>query len=339
MASLVIVSIALAPLVNVVVRYRASKSKESIFNIAKALWLAEGVEGVMRGASIPTIMSLIYPFYMKVYISPSPTTLNVSAAYSLLINTFYLPLLILTYRSIMTTQPLNVWKPRDNTPILFTNKERKRPYLIYLTPGLAPAFTLSIIIQIMILRPVRNWVQQSLVSSEQPSSFEEYAIYTAVYAAVAIVATVLLTPLDVAITRLVLQENYTEPSLGSWFKWRRNNPPEETKEGDANSTPRPTPEVDLESGVVDKSISTPSCEKPEQPADLEGLSDTVKRSPISNIESLEQGESLDEVDVTSRPSDHYTGLANCLWTIAKEEGVLTLYRGWWLTMAGQICTA
>ncbi|KAF9468021.1 hypothetical protein BDZ94DRAFT_1318136 [Collybia nuda] len=172
----------------------------------------EGWNGLFKGF-LPTLLwNIILPFFWfrlngtKIYMSPSPTTLDRSFHSALFYNAFFCIGLIFVYRSIMTTHKLRFTSTNVSAALnaLFTDYERKKPWVLWLIPGLVPALIINITLQVFVFIRLRRLISHEILPSEPMS--------LAYSTGVCLFSTIILAPLDVVVTRLAIQHNHGPPT-------------------------------------------------------------------------------------------------------------------------------
>ncbi|PPQ80671.1 hypothetical protein CVT26_007117 [Gymnopilus dilepis] len=184
-----------------------------------------------------------------------------------------LPTSILTYRAITTPHKLSYFHLMGSLRTLLTPTERRRPWILYLTPGLMAAETLHICIVVLFLGPLRRLLLPGL---SDPGLKDISILKLAIYLIILCLSVLALTPLEVIATRLAIQRNH---ALSEY------NSVSQEVEGDA-----------------------------EDHAEYSGTEEDV-------IGLRSEG-------------DPYLGLMDCAKRIVDEEGTMTLYRAWWITLLG-----
>lgn len=116
-------------------------------------------------------------------------------------------------RAITTPVKLGYFNGLRALRVLLTPTERRRPWILYLTPGLMAAEISHIMLIVVALGPLRRLLLPSLRDS---SGLQELSVVKlAIYTIVAIVSTAILTPLEVITTRLVIQRNHASAEYNS----------------------------------------------------------------------------------------------------------------------------
>ena len=114
-------------------------------------------------------------------------------------------------RSITTPYKLPWLRPLYSLRILLTPTERKRPWVLYLTPGLLTAQVLHVAYTSLLLSGIRSLLVPRAGSAEVTFSTIKFGIYIAVE----ILSTVILCPLEVITTKLAIQRNHAAPEYNS----------------------------------------------------------------------------------------------------------------------------
>ncbi|KAL5528628.1 hypothetical protein ACEPAF_7764 [Sanghuangporus sanghuang] len=121
-------------------------------------------------------------------------------AYSLFMMIFSLPVTVITNRAITTPYKLPWLNAAYSLRILLTASERRRPWLLYLTPGLMVSEVLRVLYIILIMDPLRLL----LFPMDAKLSFARLSAYLGL----AFVSTIIICPLEVVSTRLSMQRNH-----------------------------------------------------------------------------------------------------------------------------------
>ncbi|KAK0212557.1 hypothetical protein DFS33DRAFT_1282615 [Desarmillaria ectypa] len=233
----------IVPLTGVLIRFRANYNPKglqldpeggaqphtgpvikSYFGMMKRVYQIEGWPGLYKGL-MPTLLStsvvtasiIIFMDTPKprhgTYHAPQTGVLG-TLVYSIGMMLIALPTAIITYRAITTPHKLPYLNAAKSLRILLTPTERRRPWIVFMTPGLLAAEMLHIAIVVLALGPLRRLLLPSL--PESSSSFPDVSpIRLAIYLVVVLVATALLTPLEVMATRLAIQRNHASSEYNS----------------------------------------------------------------------------------------------------------------------------
>lgn len=258
---------------------------KSYFAMFQRVYRIEGWPGLYKGIMPNALTTLVVTLFVLLAFDPEkPRRHSKYAApqagiigtffYSVLTLVVTLPATILTYRAVTTPVKLGHFDPVRAIRVLLTPTERRRPWILYLTPGLMAAEILHVLAIVLFLGPSRRWLLPALTDANSgvgEISMTKLAFYTIV----AIVCTAILTPLEVITTRLVIQRNHASAEYNS-----------------------------------------------------------VQQEVDGDAEELEQYGDEEEVIGLREEGDPYLGLMDCAKRIIHEEGVMTLYRAWWLTLFG-----
>ena len=115
--------------------------------------------------------------------------------------------------SITTPHKLSYLNLRESLRILLTPTERRRPWIIYFTPGLLAAEVSHIVIVVLGLGPLRRILVPMLSSGSKDENFS--MIKFSIYLGIVTLSTGILTPLEVIATRLAIQRNHAAAEYNS----------------------------------------------------------------------------------------------------------------------------
>ncbi|KIK67358.1 hypothetical protein GYMLUDRAFT_37460 [Collybiopsis luxurians FD-317 M1] len=242
LAATLVVSFAIfVPLTGVLVRFRANYNPKglqldtdgnaqphtgpvitSYFAMFKRVYQIEGWPGLYKGL-MPTLLSTLFvttvilifmdtpsPSHGK-YVAPNTSILG-TLFYSTLMMLVSLPTSIITYRSITTPLKLSSVNPAKSLRAILTPTERRKPWILYFTPGLLAAEVLHILIVVLFLGPIRRL----LVPPLESGYFENVSfVKLGIYVVVVIAATIVLSPLEVMAIRLAIQRNHSSAEYNS----------------------------------------------------------------------------------------------------------------------------
>ncbi|KAJ6625588.1 mitochondrial carrier domain-containing protein [Mycena sp. CBHHK59/15] len=239
--SLAISLLLVVPLTGVLVRFRANYTPRglaldnegsavphtgpvvrSYFGMFRRVWQLEGFSGLYKGL-MPTFfttltVSLVILIFLDThrhgaYRAPAAGVLG-TLFYSIGMMILSLPSAIITYRSITTPLKLPYFKPIKSLRVLLTPTEMRRPWIIYFTPGLLLAESLHVAYVTLILGPLHRFLVP--LNSGPGVSYPEISpVKLAIYFAVVLVSTAILTPLEVIATRLAIQRNHSSSEYNS----------------------------------------------------------------------------------------------------------------------------
>ena len=139
-------------------------------------------------------------------------------------------------RSITTPYRLPYLSPFRSLRVLLTPTELRKPWVLYLTPGLLAAEFLHITYVVIGLRALRNILLPSLAQTDDPQPQDLSFRSLIVYLAIALFSTAILCPLEVISTRLAVQRNHESAEFNSVGQ-------EET--GDVEDVPEYSPAEDV----------------------------------------------------------------------------------------------
>ena len=116
--------------------------------------------------------------------------------------------------SVTTPYKLPYFAPRYSIRILLTPTERRKPWLLYLTPGLLPAQLIAVTYGILGLRTLRHFLLPGYrPGADLPEGFT--SLRFGLYFIVVIVSTAILCPLEVITTKLAIQRNHASAEFNS----------------------------------------------------------------------------------------------------------------------------
>ena len=118
------------------------------------------------------------------------------------------------FSSVTTPYKLPYFAPRCSLRILLTPTERRKPWLLYLTPGLLPAQLITVTYGVLGLRTLRHFLLPSYrPGTDLPEGFTPLRF--GLYFIVVIVSTAILCPLEVIATKLAIQRNHASAEFNS----------------------------------------------------------------------------------------------------------------------------
>ncbi|KAJ7783240.1 hypothetical protein B0H16DRAFT_1496062 [Mycena metata] len=237
------ISLALVvPLTGILVRFRANYTPRglaldsegsavphtgpvvnSYFGMFRRVWQIEGLAGLYKGL-MPTFLaaftiSLVILTFMDTssprhgqYRAPAAGLLG-SLFYSISMMIFSLPITIITYRAITTPHKLPYFQPAKSLRVLLTPTERRRPWIIYTTPGLFLSQCLHVAYVTLCLAPLHRLL---VPIHEEGVSYPQLSpVKLGIYFVVVIFSAGILTPLEVMSTRLAIQRNQASAEYNS----------------------------------------------------------------------------------------------------------------------------
>lgn len=99
--------------------------------------------------------------------------------------------------------------------VLLTPTERKRPWILYLTPGLLLSEVLHIAIVVLGLGPLRRLLLPALSRKSELTIADISIAKLSIYIVLVVISTAILTPLEVIATRLAIQRNHASAEYNS----------------------------------------------------------------------------------------------------------------------------
>jgi len=146
--------------------------------------------------------------------------------YSIFWMVITLPSMIISYRSVTTPYKLPYLALRHSLRILLTPTERRKPWLLYFTPGLLTVQLISVAYGVLGLRTLRHFLLPGYrPGADLPENFTPLRF--GLYFIVVVVSTAILCPLDVIATKLAIQRNHASAEYNSVLQ---------EEEGDAEET-------------------------------------------------------------------------------------------------------
>ena len=140
------------------------------------------------------------------------------------------------FRSITTPYRLPYFNPFYSLRVLLTPTERRKPWILYLTPGLLAAELLHIFYVVIALRALRHLLLPSLAQRDDSQPHDLSARSLIVYLATSLFSTTILCPLEVISTRLAVQRNHESAEFNSVAQ---------EEAGDAEDLPEYSPAEDV----------------------------------------------------------------------------------------------
>jgi len=117
--------------------------------------------------------------------------------------------------AITTPHKLPYFNAIYSLRILLTPTERRRPWILYLTPGLLAAQIAHIAYVTLFLRLIRQLLVPELTNPGMPRRDEISVVKLVIFFIIALLSTVILTPLEVIAIRLSIQRNHAAPEFNS----------------------------------------------------------------------------------------------------------------------------
>lgn len=123
-------------------------------------------------------------------------------------------LLIYFFSAITTPYRLPYFRPIYSLRILLTPTERRRPWILYLTPGLFTAQFLHLVYKVVFIGSLRRALLP-FPSTSDDSAFDVSPIKLGILIAISLLSTIILCPLEVIASKLAIQRNHAAPEYNS----------------------------------------------------------------------------------------------------------------------------
>ncbi|OAX43315.1 mitochondrial carrier [Rhizopogon vinicolor AM-OR11-026] len=244
LGSLAVSLAVLVPLVGTLVRFRAHYNPKglqldsegdvqphtgpvisSYIGMLRRVHRIEGWPGLYKGL-MPTLLStLLITVFLMMFLSESNLRSGKYSApdggavgilfYSIFAMLVSLPQVIITNRAITTPHKLPYFDAIYSLRILLTPTERRRPWILYLTPGLLATQVAHIAYVIIFLRSIRQLLLPELANPGMPRREEISPAKLVIFFVLALMSTVILAPLEVIAIRLSIQRNHAAPEFNS----------------------------------------------------------------------------------------------------------------------------
>ncbi|KAH9858820.1 mitochondrial carrier [Lenzites betulinus] len=234
-ASLAISLLITVPLTGALVRLRANYNPKALqldpegnvhvhtgpivtgfFGMLRRVYRIEGLAGLYKGFMPTTLATIVMTGFAVIAMDSTKLATHdridnidaglfgtiASATFGMLVA---LPAAVLTYRSIVTPYRLPYFRLMYSLRILLTPTEGRRPWILYLTPGLLATQMLRILYSVIILRTFRLLL---VVNNFTPFKF-------GIYLGVEMLSVIITCPLEVMATKLAIQRNHASSEYNS----------------------------------------------------------------------------------------------------------------------------
>ncbi|KAI0630262.1 mitochondrial carrier [Trametes polyzona] len=186
------------------------------FGMLRRVYRIEGFAGLYKGL-MPTALATIVMTSFAVVAMDSrglatPSRVDIiesgflgsiaAATFGMLVA---LPAAVLTYRAIVTPYKLPYFRPLYALRILLTPTEGRRPWMLYLTPGLLATQMIHLLYTVVVLRSLRILL---LSKNFTPFKF-------GIYLGIEILSVIITCPLEVMSTKLAIQRNHASAEYNS----------------------------------------------------------------------------------------------------------------------------
>ncbi|KAJ3479469.1 hypothetical protein NLI96_g9042 [Meripilus lineatus] len=183
----------------------------------------EGWPGLYKGLMPTLLEALAITFFVvtalaanpKFPMKTAPSSVGIfgTLAYLVFAILLSLPAAVITYRAITTPYRLPYFRPMYSLRILLTPTERRRPWILYLTPGLFLSQFLHSAYNLILLRGLKRLLIPKFSSSDD--GFEYSPLKLGIYFMIVILNTAILCPLEVISTKLAIQRNHAAAEYNS----------------------------------------------------------------------------------------------------------------------------
>jgi len=178
----------------------------SFFGMLKRVKRIEGWAGLYKGLMPTVVFSFLLQVFAGSYQLAYVTSTSRTTIGGLLLMTFCLPATIITNRAIVTPYKLRSFRPIESLQKLLTEKERKKPWVLYQTPGLVIAGIFNVGYMTRVAMPIRGFL---LNQAREQDELRFLAVILVLYFGNEILTTAVMCPLQVILIRLSIQRNHT----------------------------------------------------------------------------------------------------------------------------------
>ncbi|KAG1732214.1 mitochondrial carrier [Suillus paluster] len=197
----------------------------SFFAMLRRVHRIEGWLGLYKGLMPSLLSSLVITFFLVIFLSDSNLRHGTYSApdagavgilfYSIFAMLVSLPQVIITNRAITTPHKLPYLNAIYSLRVLLTPTERRKPWILYLTPGLLAVQVAHIAYVVLGLRTIRQLLLPGLANPGFPNRDEISPVKATIFLVIALLSTAILTPLEVIAIRLSIQRNHAAPEFNS----------------------------------------------------------------------------------------------------------------------------
>jgi len=226
------------PFIGTLVRFRANFSPKSVhldqdgglephvgpvvtsyWGMLKRVKRIEGIQGYYKGLMPELLNSIALTLAAALFLGASvanPQTgrysVPQSGSFSLLVYTLVvavlaIPFTVFSNRAITTPKRLPWLDIRLALQVLLSPHERRRPWTLYLIPGLMASKVIHIVYVNFVLRTFRHWALPSMLSAKPSEPVEISPFRLGIYVLVVLASTIVLCPLEVIAIRISLQRD------------------------------------------------------------------------------------------------------------------------------------
>ncbi|KAH7907075.1 mitochondrial carrier [Hygrophoropsis aurantiaca] len=201
--------------------------RPSSFGMLRRVYRIEGWSGLYKGLMPNMLFTLIIiaflvtfldvkqlrPHEAYTYTAPQTGALEM-LVYRLFAMLISLPQVIFINRAITTPYKLPYLNAIYSLRILLTPTERQRPWRLYLTPGLLAAQVLHTAFKLG-LRSICQLLLPEIASGTLTRSEDTSIVKRSIFFVIALLGTIIMAPLEVAVIRLAIQRNHAVPEFNS----------------------------------------------------------------------------------------------------------------------------
>ncbi|KAH9948547.1 mitochondrial carrier [Amylocystis lapponica] len=198
----------------------------SFFGMLKRVKRIEGWAGLYKG-TMPTVLATsVLMLFTLLALNSSSGSYHTRAdppiagplgtlAFSIFTMLLSLPVVILTDRAITTPYRLPWLRPLYSLRVLLTPTERRKPWLLYTTPGLLLSQVLHIAYTTLVMRGIRWFLVPDPTVGGDETGVTLNSFRFGIYLGLEIWSTAILCPLEVISTKLSIQRNHAAPEYNS----------------------------------------------------------------------------------------------------------------------------
>jgi len=181
----------------------------SFFGMLKRVKRIEGWAGLYKGLMPTVVFSFLLQVFAGSYQMAHVTSTSHATIGGIFLRMFCLPATIITNRAIVTPYKLRSFRPIESLQKLLTEKERKKPWVLYQTPGLVIAGMINVGYMTRVAMPIRGFL---LNQAREQDELRFLAVILVLYFGNEILTTAVMCPLQVILIRLSIQRNHASVS-------------------------------------------------------------------------------------------------------------------------------
>ncbi|KAG2072074.1 hypothetical protein BDR04DRAFT_1230764 [Suillus decipiens] len=195
----------------------------SFFSMLRRVHRIEGWSGLYKGL-MPTFLTTLIIVALVMFLTNdqllrrtllAPGAGTVGILVGSVFDILLLPRVVIQNRAITTPYKLPYLNPIYSLRVLLTPTERRRPLTLYLTPGLLIAGVAQVAIAFL-----SRWIRLLLLQALAKPSITGRELISSVklvivFVVIALLKTIIITPLEVIFLRLSIQRNHAAPEFNS----------------------------------------------------------------------------------------------------------------------------